>query len=302
MSIKDDIMRAEPFFACPYCNSKLKKYPDKLLCETCDQTYIFDETGRPDLRLKKPKVVNTDIRLAPECFRETDYSRMPRRLNHVVEGIGRISKTARYYYSSIPIPESEDVVCLDIGCGSVEIKRPFIERAGYKYIGFDCDSQAAPIIGDAHAIPFASNCFDLATGHAVMEHFRQPWIVVDEVFRILKPGGYYHGWVAFIEGFHDSYFHMTHWAIGSLLKSAGFKVEWLEPDINNLWFIMHDMFPRIPGSFFRVICTPVYLLHRLWYIIGSRFIKRKSTSEDIRRWKVPGGIMFLARKPELVDG
>ncbi len=299
MPIKDDILTAREFFACPFCNSKLIVKADELFCTTCDQVYGFDEFGRPDLRLQKPKNVSVELTLSPDCFRESTEAPMPKRINHTVRGVPGLSRTAKHYYSSIPVSEDKNAVCLDVGCGPVDIKRPFIERAGYTYIGFDCDSPAAPIIGDAHAIPFISGSFDLATGHAVMEHFRYPWVVVEEVFRILKPGGYFHGWVAFIEGFHDSYFHMTHWAVSSLLRNAGFEIRWIEPDINNLWFVLHDMFPRVPGSFFRAVCAPVSLAHRLWFRIGSAFVKGRTATEEIRRWKVPGGVMFLAEKPEL---
>jgi len=46
------------------------------------------------------------------------------------------------------------------------------------------------VIGDAHFLPFQNECFDIIYSVAVLEHVKKPWIVADEMFRVLHPGGH----------------------------------------------------------------------------------------------------------------
>lgn len=43
--------------------------------------------------------------------------------------------------------------------------------------------------GDAFALPFPENSFDVVFHQGLLEHFRNPWGIVEENIRILKPGG-----------------------------------------------------------------------------------------------------------------
>jgi len=227
---KDYVKRSVPHLVCPQCLSNLNVDQKFLYCPNCNIKYPYDSDGRLNLTLQCKKKIEINFELNPVCYRESHYPRMPHYNNIDLKNRRDLPKMTKLFLGSMPRAANKNALCLDIGCGVLSkqpySKQPYIEIAGYEYFGFDCEPEA-PIVSDAHAIPFQSNHFDLATGHVVMEHFRYPWIVIKEIYRILKPGGYFHGRVAFFEGFHDSYYHMTHWAIGSLLESAGFDIEWL---------------------------------------------------------------------------
>jgi len=45
------------------------------------------------------------------------------------------------------------------------------------------------------------------------------------------------------------------------------------------------------------MAAPVYLFHHLWWIAGSLLKKRYREAYKSQQWKMPGGIMYLARKP-----
>ena len=45
------------------------------------------------------------------------------------------------------------------------------------------------VCGDALALPFASNSFDVVFHQGLLEHFRNPGDLIDENLRVLKPGG-----------------------------------------------------------------------------------------------------------------
>jgi SAM-dependent methyltransferase len=98
---------------------------------------------------------------------------------------------------------------LDLGGGSGMLRRP-LEQLGYHYINADIEpapDSGAPVIGDAHTLPFQSHGFDLVVSKDTLEHFIQPWIVVEEVYRVLRPGGLLVLWVPFLHPFHASDFY-----------------------------------------------------------------------------------------------
>jgi len=57
-------------------------------------------------------------------------------------------------------------------------------------------------VGDAHNIPFMDDTFDAVFANAVLEHVDDPRKVVDEMRRVLKPGGLFYAEIPFIFFFH----------------------------------------------------------------------------------------------------
>ena len=93
--------------------------------------------------------------------------------------------------------------CLEVGCGRGSISSYFTEN------GFDCtllDSSASVlrtakaifatnghqanfVHGDALAMPFGDNSFDVVVSIGLLEHFMDIQKPLSEQFRVLKPGG-----------------------------------------------------------------------------------------------------------------
>ena len=120
-------------------------------------------------------------------------------------------------------------ICLYLGCGRCPARNRFAEL-GYRYVGTDIAYNSdASVISDAHRLPFADETFDVVYSTKAFEHLSQPWVAMNEIHRVLKNGGRIFGSVAFLEGFHDSYFHFTHYGVRSILEYAGFEVEALGP-------------------------------------------------------------------------
>jgi len=82
------------------------------------------------------------------------------------------------------------------------------------------------VIADAHFLPFKSDCLDIVYSIAVLEHVRKPWIVADEIFRVLCPGGHVVLELPFLNVIHDEhdYFRFTDSGIRSLFDSNRFEV------------------------------------------------------------------------------
>lgn len=67
------------------------------------------------------------------------------------------------------------------------------------------DGQAGPgvdVVGDIHALPIADNSFDCVFCTGTLEHVRNPAQAIQEIYRIVKPGGLVHIDVPFIQGYH----------------------------------------------------------------------------------------------------
>lgn len=97
------------------------------------------------------------------------------------------------------------------------------------------------VYGDTLKLPLKSDSFDLVISQAVLEHVRNPFVAVDEIWRVTKPGGVVWAGMAFLQPVHavpSHYFNATAWGIEELFRkfridhigwSGGlsFTMEWL---------------------------------------------------------------------------
>ncbi len=108
------------------------------------------------------------------------------------------------YYDSIPSGErvlatliqaaiaEKRFPILDAGCGS---KAKWIRRFGDcgQIVGIDLDSQYPPGLpitrGNLGKLPFPDALFSFVFSRSVFEHLDEPTGVLDEFYRVLKPGG-----------------------------------------------------------------------------------------------------------------
>lgn len=88
---------------------------------------------------------------------------------------------------------------LDIGCGK-GLFLDVLKKNGKETYGLEPDLNAVEILkkkghhatqGNISASPYESNYFDLITMFQVFEHIEDPSTLINEVYRILKPGGYF---------------------------------------------------------------------------------------------------------------
>jgi SAM-dependent methyltransferase len=119
---------------------------------------------------------------------------------------------------------------LDIGCGNKPYENEFRERAD-QYLGCDIEQSSlskVDIVCDATNIPLPSGEFDTVFSTQAIEHIAEHQQVLNEAYRLLKPGGimiisgpFY--WPPHEEP-HD-YFRFTQYGFEYILNKAGFTIE-----------------------------------------------------------------------------
>jgi SAM-dependent methyltransferase len=68
--------------------------------------------------------------------------------------------------------------------------KPFEKVHGDNYITADIESPLAKVKMDIHKIPFDQNSFDVVLCNHVLEHVRDDIRAINEIHRVLKPGGF----------------------------------------------------------------------------------------------------------------
>lgn len=115
---------------------------------------------------------------------------------------------------------------LEVGAGHYD-HRPLFTQA--KLTKFDADEGQSPdIVGDAHAMPMDDDRFDAALAISVLEHVDDPYQVVREMFRVLKPGAPVFAWIPFtfgVHGFPEDVSRFTTHGMRVLFERAGFEID-----------------------------------------------------------------------------
>jgi SAM-dependent methyltransferase len=86
--------------------------------------------------------------------------------------------------------EGDDLRVLEVG-GRYQPYRPLIQHRTRQYIALDIiKSPLMDVVGDGQRLPFQPGTFDLVIATQVLEYFPEPKKPVQEIFSVLKPGGY----------------------------------------------------------------------------------------------------------------
>ncbi len=143
-------------------------------------------------------------------------------------------------------------VLLDVGGGERpygELFAPHVDR----YLGLEyppmCDNlvpeiwkvlprvrSIVDVWGDGNRLPFASSSIDSVLLSEVIEHVPEPALMLDEVQRVLRPGGRALLTVPFMAPLHQlpyDYFRYTDEGLRSMFERAGLEVESIEPRGNS---------------------------------------------------------------------
>lgn len=165
---------------------------------------------------------------------------------------------------------TREMTLLDVGCGRGEFLQGF-SNCGLTVCGIDRTIAAERICNTAELkavqlehekIPYADNTFDVVFSKSVIEHFYYPEKIMQEMYRVLKPGGQIitltPDWTSIYKIFYEDYTHRTPFTLGSLRDiqlMQGFdevQVEaffqlpflWRYPYLKPIFFCIGKIFPR----------------------------------------------------------
>jgi 2-polyprenyl-6-hydroxyphenyl methylase/3-demethylubiquinone-9 3-methyltransferase len=109
-----------------------------------------------------------------------------------------LSWIARSRAKLVPTASRAGAVLVDVACGG-GLLAPHIADKGYVHIGVDLSEEGPKVArahgvdhtvrGDIHHIPLADESADVVVAGQCLEHVADPFAVVRECCRILKPGG-----------------------------------------------------------------------------------------------------------------
>lgn len=162
------------------------------------------------------------------------------------------------------------------------------------------DGPFVDYIVDGHSLPFEENTFDLVIAQESLEHFENPSIAVDEIYRVLKPGGIFYVQVPFIIGYHPGptdFWRYTKEGIRKLTEQAGFTCENVSVSVGSA-----TGFYRVMVEFFAVFAS-VFNEKSYLYVKGLMSLLlfpiklfdpllNNSTQKD----RIAGGYFAIARK------
>lgn len=286
--------------ACSYCKSELHRTDTGASCDNCGSNYIFNHFGSLDLHPQRTQRYSLDFEVgAPLLEDESQFEPLRANLHPEVD-FGNFKPPrhlTRELMSYFPRAQTDTSLMLDLGCGS-GIHREVCERAGFEWVGLDYSASEADLLGDAHVLPFKDNSFEFILCITVLQYMRYPFIMMREVFRVLKPGGKLIGTVAFLEPFNGvGFYHNTHLGILNLLQYGGFHIDKLAP--SEKWSALTalasmGLFPRMPRPIAQSMVIPVELLHKLWWRTGDLLTRRNRENMRIRNFT--GSFAFIASK------
>ena len=112
-------------------------------------------------------------------------------------------------------------VGLNVGAGGTKLDPRIknLDLAPGEHIDYVCDATAIPVPDDS---------FDLIVSQETLEHVADPWKVMAEMHRVLKPGGKIYCQLPFVIGYHPGptdFWRFSKEGIQQLVEQSGFKTE-----------------------------------------------------------------------------
>lgn len=186
---------------------------------------------------------------------------------------------------------------LDVGCGRGEFLRGFVELGA---LGFAVDQDPSAMASCPEAelrvsdiendgIPYDEGLFDIVYSKSVIEHFHNPEKLVEEMYRVLKPGGTLitlcPAWEYNYKIYFEDFTHRTPFMFSSLRDIQlmhGFvdvNVEYFR-QLPFLWQKRGRPF-LILSEITRLICPPIFKKHSKWVRFSKEIMLLSSARKPL---------------------
>ncbi len=213
---------------CPACRSNLSTHANGLNCNHCLAVYQFVD-GKVIFTTTPAKNEHNSLDQLKSKIKK--FPTIYKFLSEVVAPVYVSKKRLKIFISEI---DKNNLVGLNLGSG--------ITNYSQKIINFDLqDFKNVEVIGDLFQLPFRDCTFDYIFNLYVLEHVPDPKLAVEEIHRVLKPGGIGYFLIPFIQGFHaapNDYFRFTSKGVESYFQGFDIiKNRGLGPTSAMLWIL-----------------------------------------------------------------
>jgi SAM-dependent methyltransferase len=291
---------------CPLCRGVVtpRQGEEGLECGGCGRGFPARPQGGYDFRLREGEAVRHQVVYRPLSIDRTldvaarrETPCVPPRNSYAGDDLWHLTRDQITY-----IPQAgPGQLAMDLGCGTA-LHRPVLDALGYRYYGVDFWGDGAQDYVDAHALPVADATVDLILAIALLEHLAEPAIAMAEMARVLKPGGYAIGTVAFLEPFHDnSFFHFSPLGLQSALQTAGLVVDAIMAirgwNVVRAQLEMGFERAQMPRVVTNLLSQPFVALMESYAALG-RIVARDKTrhGRDIVYARHAGSLFYVARR------
>lgn len=188
----------------------------------------------------------------------------------------------RYYHAALfaAISKFAKGKLLDIGCGN----KPYEKILANKITGYvGCDIiqsslNKVDVLCPADKIPLDSNTFDTVFSTQTIEHVENHQGLVNEAYRLIKPGGYFIVSAPMFWHLHEEpydFFRFTKYGFMYIFKNAGFEIEEVNPN-GGAWAtsgqsFIHALLLSKSKNFFIHALRFLFLRLRLYWLINALF-------------------------------
>jgi SAM-dependent methyltransferase len=284
----------ETVAACPACRSGLLWESSRVRCLACSRTYPRSESGAPILLLGRSPAPEGawypgSLRLLPDAF----GAFIERHRQHLCPVLTYRSPRRRNLVGKFVATFPEDALIANVGAGT--------RRYGPNVINVEVEAlPGVDLVGVAEKLPLADSSVDGAVLQAVLEHVRNADLTLQELYRILKPGGSLLVEVPFIQGYHASpadYRRYTEQGLRAELVDHNFDVDEsgvaVGPASAMAWVTAEFLAFLVSGRSERVyrLARPLFR----WFVQPLKYADRWLDGHPMA-YTIPSGVWARARR------
>lgn len=191
---------------CPVCHEGVVMHGDRLKCISCDAGFPVVQ-GVPVVLNESNSVFRAEDYLTGEEQHMTEPSpSLKARMRSLIPKPSLNLKGPANYarYAKLIVEQCARPRVLVLG-GRIlgQGMEPIAGNRDIELVETDvCFGPRTALICDAHDVPFADGSFDGVIIQAVLEHVCDPYRVVEEIHRVLKPGGLIYAETPFMQQVH----------------------------------------------------------------------------------------------------